>query len=239
MPIEWDGPFLQISSSLQLDQVEIGDAITVWGNSDAVGVATRLKGEVNGIGPDELEVSAKFVPGNSGSPIIHDKTGLVIGIVSHMKDLSNKTKWTEDSELADIRRFGFRLDGEIAWQQVSLADFYRQGALSAKYEDRTLVMAHTAYMMMNERTIMTGYANHATIGHLFSQIDSNFSWSRGTSSGNNLMMLERFTNALQNELQSDRQSTKSALTVEFFKERFAESDAIREAYMKQLRSFSF
>ena len=62
VPISWSGPMLEVSPSLNFDEVEIGDLITVMGNSGAAGVATRLDGKINGIGPEELEVSAKFVP---------------------------------------------------------------------------------------------------------------------------------------------------------------------------------
>ena len=44
-----------------------------------------------------------------------------------MRDFSATDKWTEGSEVADIRRFGFRMDGEIEWQQMSLSELYRQG----------------------------------------------------------------------------------------------------------------
>jgi S1-C subfamily serine protease len=121
LPVVWTGEFLKVSASLSFDDVKIGDAITVMGNSDGVGVATRLHGDIDGIGPDQIEISAKFVPGNSGSPIIHNERATVIGVVSHMRDLSKKTKWTEDSEQPDIRRYGFRLDGEMAWERASLS----------------------------------------------------------------------------------------------------------------------
>ena len=64
--------------------VRIGDEVMVLGNSGGGGVVTQLKGTIVGIGPDRIEVSAEFIPGNSGSPIIHVKTGKVVGIATYL-----------------------------------------------------------------------------------------------------------------------------------------------------------
>ena len=76
------------ATPLELDQsrisVKIGDAIVVLGNSGGGGVVTKLEGKLVGIGPDRIEVSAEFIPGNSGSPIIHVPTGKVIGIATYL-----------------------------------------------------------------------------------------------------------------------------------------------------------
>lgn len=239
VPIEWTGDHLIVSPSLSFDEVAIGDAITVMGNSDAAGVATKLRGDIDGIGPNEIEISAKFVPGNSGSPIVHDALGTVIGIVSHMRDLSEKDKWTKDSELADIRRFGFRLDGEIQWQSISMEELFEQGEIYRRFEDRTEVLARTIHMLKNERTILTGYNTHDSLGYLFDRFDSGFSWKRGTASSHNIMKLERFVNGLQNEIVTDRKSTDRALTVDFFREMFRKTDSMRDYFSGELKRVRF
>lgn len=238
VPIEWEGVYFKVSTSLPNDGVRIGDAITVMGNSGAAGVATKLKGSINGIGPDELEVSVKFVPGNSGSPIIHDSLGVAVGLVSHMRDLSEKDKWTEDSELPDIRRFGFRLDGNISWQQLSLSDLYAQGELYARFEERTIVLAQTI-AAAQDRVIMTGFNSHKSLGYLFEPFDKNFNWDRGSGSGNNMIKLNRFTKSLEKELVNDRKSTESAMTAKFFNRRFQQVDKVREQFLKEVKSISF
>jgi len=239
VPIDWSGDYLGVSASLSFDQVAIGDAVTVMGNSDGAGVATRLHGDIDGIGPLELEISAKFVPGNSGSPIISDQLGTVIGVVSHMRDLSRKDKWTEDSELADIRRFGFRMDGEINWQRVTMVELFDQGDIYERFEDRTTVMARTIYMLKYERKILTGYSSHKSLGYLFDTFDSGFSWQRGTNSSNNIIKLERFVNSLQRELVTDRQETRDALTVDFLSKRFYNADDIRDYSLGELKYVGF
>jgi len=65
--------------------VKVGDAITVLGNAEGSGVVRPFEGHVVGIGPNLVEVDAPFVPGNSGSPIIHQATGKVIGIATYLE----------------------------------------------------------------------------------------------------------------------------------------------------------
>ena len=238
VPIEWDGPKLPLSQSLSFDEVDIGQAVTVIGNSDGARVGSRLKGEVTGVGPDELQVSAKFVPGNSGSPIVHDELGKVVAIASHLKDFSVKSKWTEDSEQADIRRFGYRLDGEIEWGQLELEDLYQQSELYHQYEDRTQVMWHISYMLQYEDKLMTGYGRHDSLGYLFEHFDRDFQWHRGTNSSHNQRMLKRFITSLLMEIQSDRQSTEDALKVDFYRRRYYSIDDARDEAMRALTRFS-
>jgi len=45
--------------------VRIGDEVVVLGNSGGGGVVTSLKGEVRGLGPDRIEVSAEFIRGTA------------------------------------------------------------------------------------------------------------------------------------------------------------------------------
>lgn len=164
VPISWDGATLSVSESLISDKVTIGDSVTVMGNSDGARVTTRLEGEIKGIGSNELQVSAKFVPGNSGSPIVHNKLGKVIAIASYLKDLGSKSKWSEDSELADIRRFGYRFDGDVEWQKVELLELYQQAEAFHRYIDRTQVMQHIVHMIVYENKLTTHYQSHNSLG---------------------------------------------------------------------------
>lgn len=237
VPIEWEGATLPLSQSLSFDEVAIGQAVTVIGNSDGARVGSRLTGEITGIGPDELEVSAKFVPGNSGSPIVHDALGSVVAIASHLKDFSVKSKWTKDSEQADIRRFGYRLDGEIEWGLIALEDLYQQSDLFRRYEERTQVMWTISYMLQYEDQLMTGYGGHDSLGYLFENFDRDFQWHRGTNSSHNQRLLKRFVTSLLMEIQSDRQSSADALKVDFYKQRYYLIDDARDETARVLMRF--
>jgi hypothetical protein len=99
--------------------VHIGDEVAVLGNSGGGGVVTALKGKVVGIGPDRLEVSAEFIPGNSGSPIIHMKTGKVIGIATYLTRRYEQFSSNGGNGDVVVRRFGYRIDKVPAWEPAN------------------------------------------------------------------------------------------------------------------------
>ena len=100
--------YLNIERNFETN-VTTGSPVVVFGNSLGGNVATELPGEVQGIGPEIVEVSSKFVHGNSGSPIILKKTGKVIGVATFA--LKENPHWvTKGTRFAGVRRFGLRVD---------------------------------------------------------------------------------------------------------------------------------
>lgn len=92
-----------------MDSVKTGAPVVVYGNSMGAGVNTEIFGKVSGIGPKTIEVSAKFVPGNSGSPIILKGSDHVIGVATSAAVY--KANWTNSgTRFTDVRRFGTRVD---------------------------------------------------------------------------------------------------------------------------------
>ncbi len=106
---------LAISSNLAIDA-----PLAVFGNSEGGGVATELYGKVTGVTSDLVEVSAEFVSGNSGSPVLNAEKE-VIGIASYVQFSSP----SEDSDEKDksrfeskVRRFCYRLTN-VEWFPVN------------------------------------------------------------------------------------------------------------------------
>ncbi|VGO16107.1 Putative serine protease HtrA [Pontiella desulfatans] len=108
-------------------KLSMGGPVGVFGNSEGGGVATELYGKVTGIGADKVEVSAGFVSGNSGSPVL-DLNRNVIGIASYVTYSTGETKDNKP------RRFCYRLTdcnwGAVRWKKYN----EKYGKLYRDYE---------------------------------------------------------------------------------------------------------
>lgn len=122
------GGTAMLEAMTDTDQVaRIGDAVAVLGNAEGAGVIKPFEGRIVGLGPNLVEVDAPFVPGNSGSPIIHVPTGKVLGIATYLVTRKIDPKG-DGSVQTSVRRFGYRLDSVKAWEPVDWARFYAQAA---------------------------------------------------------------------------------------------------------------
>ena len=118
----------QITNGLEIapkveEVATIGDDVAVLGNSLGAGVVTDLRGKIIGIGPEFVEIDAKFVPGNSGSPVIHLKSGLVIGIAT-LAIYREFTTFGKDSRFNSVeRRFAQRIDALPMLEATTWSNF--------------------------------------------------------------------------------------------------------------------
>jgi Trypsin-like peptidase domain/tRNA_anti-like len=101
-------PYLEMEPNCSL--IPTGSPVCVLGNSQGAGVTTEIFGAITGVGPKKIEASAKFVPGNSGSPIILIKTGKVVGVATEATIDVNVNKSSRYSKFGGTRRFGYRID---------------------------------------------------------------------------------------------------------------------------------
>lgn len=107
----------------------IGDDVVVLGNAEGEGVINTIIGKIVGVGPNLVEIDAPFVPGNSGSPIVHLKSGKVIGVATYTVTRKYDVTTKEKMKQPVIRRFGYRLDSVKQWQLVNWQTFRAQAAL--------------------------------------------------------------------------------------------------------------
>lgn len=127
---------MELSSNTDSD-VLIGDNVVVLGNSLGAGVVTELRGKVTGVGPEMIEVDAKFVSGNSGSPVIHEASGKVIGIAT-FSILRTMDGFGKDSKFNSVeRRFAYRLDNIPDWKEVGWGAFASESGVIDKIRERT------------------------------------------------------------------------------------------------------
>jgi len=100
--------------------VNLGDEIRVLGNSMGSRVITEIEGKVLGVGPDEIEVSSRFVQGNSGSPIVN-QAGKVVGVATYATRGQAKNWVQRNSRFNEIRYFGVRITEGTQWMATSPA----------------------------------------------------------------------------------------------------------------------
>ena len=111
-PVDGNRPALEIRAGLP----DVGERVTVLGNTDGRGVITEINGRVVGVGPTEVEVDAAFTTGNSGSPVI-DRTGRVIAVASYLRNCRDDGNWSKkNTRFNGIRRFALRLAG-VKWER--------------------------------------------------------------------------------------------------------------------------
>lgn len=109
----------------------IGDKVFVFGNSAGAGVATEITGEILGVGPSSIEISNRFVPGNSGSAVLN-QDGKIVAIATYVAILAEKNDWRfSGTRYADIRRFGIRIMN-AKWKSCEFNDFVEKGILLEK-----------------------------------------------------------------------------------------------------------
>jgi hypothetical protein len=135
-------PRLRVATNAA-EVAEIGDEVFVLGNSEGARVISPLAGKITGLGPELIEITAEFVPGNSGSPIIHAKSGSVIGIATYLS-IRDKQWLSADNAQPRIRRFGYRLDSVTQWQPVDWPSFVRE---KAEFEKVTLLTGDLANLL--------------------------------------------------------------------------------------------
>jgi hypothetical protein len=122
-----------------MDDVErnatIGDDVVVLGNSLGGQVVTEITGKITGIGPEFVEVDAKFVKGNSGCPVIHVKSGKVVGIATYAVPI-RMNPIAKDSKFANVefRRLCYRFDTVNEWQYPTMQTFLNTGLALRKME---------------------------------------------------------------------------------------------------------
>jgi len=123
-PNTGDNP-LEVMEQVDVN-TSIGDGVVILGNGGGAGVVKPIQGKLVGVGPNLVEIDAQFQQADSGSPIVHLKTGKVIGVAAYLTIRKYDSATKEPVKDPVIRRFGFRLDSATIWQPVKWDTFYAQ-----------------------------------------------------------------------------------------------------------------
>lgn len=177
--------------------IEVGDPVVVFGNSQGAGVVNPLVGKVVGIGPRTVEVSAQFEPGNSGGPIIQLRSGKVIGVATYYSSIEKLS-----GEQA-TRRFGYRLDTVAAWQHIDLKRFQYESDVLNAVHDMTAQLADALEDVDQEasegasRTVgVDGY--HISVPHTLQRHEYGSPWIRSA--------VETYLNAVHGQAGNSEQA---------------------------------
>lgn len=115
------------------ERPSLEERIWVFGNSDAGEVVTSESGRVLGVGSDRIEVNARFVAGNSGSPIV-DANGRVLAVATYAQLQASPDDWIKSgTRYGQVRRFGFLPDG-ATWKAVEVEDYFLRAEAMADIE---------------------------------------------------------------------------------------------------------
>ena len=207
------------------DEVRIGDAVVVLGNANGAGVVTPLHGEVVGLGPDRMEVNAPFELGNSGSPIVHLRSGKVIGVASYAKLdtlLSGKEK---------LRRFGYRIDHATNWVLVVPSRFYSESDSAAKILTATLEIEDilSNFKSIRKQNWSRVYETPALRGALERYY---YVAAQGTDYADPAAL--GLLAALREACKSDLTAAQNSFSYDFFKHQLAANELARNELIKEL-----
>lgn len=217
---------------------KIGDAIAVLGNSEGAGVIKPLEGRIVGMGPNLIEVDAPFVPGNSGSPIIHLESGKVIGIATYLiirKVNETDPKGTESS----VRRFGYRLDSVKNWEAVNWPRFYAQAAKAEEIVNVGEEFAELLAFFRKKKGVMPQLGNNA-IRRAVRTFEERLSSGRRMSEADMAAARREFLGNLRSATRSDLATFDTRTAYDYFRRQIADEtkfrDALYEAFSKAIES---
>jgi hypothetical protein len=202
-----------------MDHVEenasIDDEVVVLGNAEGGGVINTIKGKIVGIGPQLVEVDAPFVPGNSGSPIIHLKSGKVIGVATYLIIKGYDPATQQAMKEPRVRRFGYRMDSVKSWQPVNWQVFFAQANEIESIEHLTDDLAKVLMdMVRNHNITPSAHSNPA----IKTQIDW---WTAATRRGSlsprdSATADQNFIAGLKNISVADIAAARQHITYDYF-----------------------
>lgn len=220
-----------IEAMQQVDQhASIGDEVLVLGNPSASGVIRPISGKILGIGPQLVEVSAEFIAGNSGSPIIHVPTGKVIGVATYIEQ--RKADFRQGRLRPTIRRFGYRLDSIKRWEPVRWWHYYDEQQTIENVQRRTMNLNALLNSVGQGRGMPTHLLSDRAVQEPFQKF---LSAARTIASQNDATkVIETFMQDLQRAATEDIDHARQRIGYSYFIERLAEEERNRAPIAKEL-----
>ena len=204
----------------------VGDGVVVLGNAEGGGVINTIIGKIVGIGPDRVEVDAPFQPGNSGSPIIHLKSGKVIGVATYLTIKKYDSATKEVLATPVVRRFGYRLDSVKKWEPVAWPAFYAQAGEMEKVEQLTADLEKFLIDIAKDSRVSLGVHNNPAIKPRIDQWQAS---KKGRSlSAKDLAQINlNFLAFIKSACRSDTTAAQTRMTYDYFQRQLTGEQQIR------------
>lgn len=204
----------------------VGDGVVVLGNAEGGGVINTITGKIVGIGPDRVEVDAPFQPGNSGSPIIHLKSGKVIGVATYLTIKKYDAATKEVLANPVVRRFGYRLDSVKKWEPVAWPAFYAQAGQMEKIEQLTADLEKFLIDIAKDSRVSLGVHNNPAIKSRIDQWQASKK-GRSLSSKDMAQINLNFVAFIKSACRSDTTAAQSQMTYDYFQRQLTGEQQIR------------
>ena len=207
----------------------IGDDVVVLGNPEGARVIKPLTGKLVGIGPNLIEITAEFVPGNSGSPILHLKSGKVIGIATYaiIRDVNSLTGEREKK----VRRFGYRLDSVKQWQPVAWPAYNEEFATIERIKERTHDLAALIKEMARTGGVKAANHQNPTIRRPLDKFGEAIS-GKGIIPTDRTRAVKDLMAAMRQASESDIEQANVRLRYDFFRKELTEEQQVRGQFYK-------
>ena len=207
----------------------IGDEVVVLGNPDGARVIKPLVGKLVGIGPNLIEVTAEFVPGSSGSPIVHLKSGKVIGVATYLT--TRDADGLSGRGTPKIRRFGYRLDSAKQWQPIVWATYNEEFATIERIKETTHDLGALIREMARTGGVDASRHKNPAIRKPLDKFDEALS-GRGLQKSDRPRAVKEFMTAMRAVTQSDITQANARMRYDFFRKELTEEQQVRTQFYK-------
>lgn len=148
-------PVKETNGLLPAPTIKIGEQILVMGNSGGARMVTQSRGEVLAVGPDRVEVSAAFIQGNSGGPVLNSKNE-VVGVATYVFRDAVPDWVAQNTRYARTRRVAMRVN-DINWQVFNWYAFQKEGDAVTKHKEgfeESIERLNNAFRTRNLETVL-------------------------------------------------------------------------------------
>ena len=221
IPLADHDSFFEIHQNIEI-KLSIDDWVIVPGG----GSATKLTGKIKGIGPDKVEVDAKFSLSNSGGPIIDPQTGLVIAIATTII-APDENRINKDSPYMKLRRFGYRIANNYQWDEPLRQDeLYGQREILDEFRLRTVAIKDVITTLATKGNIPPDMKSHPSLDYVIRRFNDKYRYENGRSAGNK-EALQKLISDLLAELERDISTTERELKYGFFFKKLQDEKLMR------------